>query len=210
MPDSARAFRDVHAALDVRHRAVKALEAEREEALKALQELQAEVGSLQNTGSPSWVGSSGIGSSGVFNPNKTIIGDPQPGARFGDRYPTFTDRDRTVDPSRVQFEFDRSMRCAHSLDPTVVTYVDGVIVSHCLRCHERFEIPWWPGGTSATRVEAVVAEAVDGEGSVEELLRISEQVDADLEALSSAAEKLAIARQVIAARLTDADAATGP
>lgn len=66
------------------------------------------------------------------------------------------------------------LRCTtHALDPDVVEYIDGVIVSYCLTCRERFEIRWLPGGTGALRLRAVaelILEQVDEHGEVPEVL----------------------------------------
>jgi hypothetical protein len=51
------------------------------------------------------------------------------------------------------------LRCGtHTLDPDAVEYIDGLIVSYCTACRERFEIRWIPGGTGALMLRFVAEQ----------------------------------------------------
>lgn len=180
------------------------------------------------TGDPSMVsnpadsGSSGSGGSHIFTGDQTHPVRPLRSVPPGTVSPSWNpDDNRTVVPDdrRKMLEGmigdvrprpdDICANRGHALNTETVTYRDGLIVGHCAHCGDRFEIPWWPGGTSATRAEAAVEAVIAGEDVIEELLKVADEVDADIEALEAAAEKLRIAKEVIAGRLTIDAGATG-
>lgn len=92
--------------------------------------------------------------------------------------------------------------CGHHLIPQSFAYEDGRIIASCPTCNEVFAFEAVPGGISYLRIQALVADLLDGDPEVlsvrlGEFVALRAMIDAELAALEEGRELLRIAHSML-------------